>query len=179
MGTLRRSDGVDVMNRDWALIARKIGTLTSEGEVGGTKPARLAVAELLGEGELVGAVHAFLSLEPGFELARSVLSLIKPRRAMELCHAIYERSSDLEECRHALSLLADISDRWVLAHLGQYMDDPDPTAQSWGAKIFFELALADELTEEEYEHWLRTCESHRNPRVRETVVHLREALHDR
>lgn len=174
----RRSDRVDAMNRDCALLARKVGALTSEDEVGGTKFARLAIAEILGDTELVGGVYAFLRLQPGSELARNVLSLIKPRRAMEECHAVFERSADLEERQLALALLADFGDRWALRHLGEYLEDPDPTIQAWGAKIFFELALGDELTEEELEVRLRRCKEHRNPQVRETAAHLREALDD-
>jgi len=166
------------MSRDWARVARKVGALPPEGELGGTKLARRALAEILGDVELVGAVYASLRLEPGSELARNVLSLVKPRRSMEECHALYERSSDLNERRLALALLADIGDRWALKHLGEYLEDPDPTIQAWGAKVFFELALADELTDEELERWLSTCGNHRNPQVRETAAHLREAMDD-
>ena len=146
--------------------------------MGGTGFARLAVAEIIGESEILGAVNAAMNFEPGAELASNVLTLIKPRRAMQKCHDIYTSSTDREERQLAVALLSRTSDHWVLNFLEQYLDDGDELIQAWGAKLLLELAFADELDEQELQEWVEKCEQHSNPKVRETAAILGKEMED-
>lgn len=167
-----------MVDRDWESLARGVGALTPAGELGSAEFAREAIARILGEEEIVGAVHAAMELRPGSELAESVLMLLKPRCAMAEYHRIFTESSDAEERRLAVGLLASISDRSVLGYLQEYLDDSDAIIQSWGGEILLRLVLAEEVTNEEAWEWVAKCKRHSNQDVQDIAMRIEEELRE-
>lgn len=108
---------------NWADLAGRLGTLRPPHESCGTDVARSALILLMGDAAWEEAVDHYVSSQPGSELARSVLRLLKPRVAVERCLSIY-REGTLPERRSAVELLRVIAgaqdvwpvDRSVAAH---------------------------------------------------------------
>lgn len=162
--------------RDWASLAWKVGSLGPRGESGGTRYARLALAEILGEDELVDAVHAAIDYGPGSELARSVLVHIKPRRAMEECHNIYRNSTNIEHRQNAVWLLCGIGDAYILKWVDEYLHDPDEIIQVWAAKVLLELTYSEQIDEGDLVKWIEKMEHHLSQEVRELGAQIRQQM---
>ena len=104
------------MKIDWAALAREVGSIRTDGsEYGGSWAAEAALVDILGDDFIRDAVDLYLSGEPGYELARSVLNLLKPRVAMEQCLQLV----GTEDEDDAMSLLRACADRSVLQSLPQ------------------------------------------------------------
>jgi len=93
-------------------------------------------------------------------------------------HRIFTESSDAEERRLAVGLLASISDRSVLGYLQEYLDDSDAIIQSWGGEILLRLVLAEEVTNEEAWEWVAKCKRHSNQDVQDIAMRIEEELRE-
>jgi len=152
---------------NWEELATEVGALSDRGEAGGSEYARKALAAVLGDAEIVSAVHTFISLEPGAELARNVLRLLRPGVAMQECHRVFRSSSEIGERQLAVALLVSAADRTALDWIDEFLDDPDSVIQSWGAKVLLELVFEECVEETEIETLLEKAEHHPNGDVRE------------
>ncbi len=117
---------------DWGLLARVIGSPENQG---GDYIARLALARILGDEEIIRAVHTYVSWGPGFEVARSVLWFLRPRTASLECERIFRDSHDLQERRNALELVRGIRDASVLDWLENALRDPDQGVRNWAIDV--------------------------------------------
>lgn len=116
-------------------MAKAAGSLGEFTETSGTDEARRAVISILSEAKLVGAVDYYISGQPGSELARSVLRLLKPICAMERSHEIYATDSDVSKRRSAVELVRFICDGSTLPWVREFLADPDDGIQMWGAGV--------------------------------------------
>jgi uncharacterized protein len=136
--TLREAIFED-MKVNWEELARELKSLTKSGEIGGSSLGVEAIELILGRDFFEQAVEQYITFKPGFELARSVLLVIKPWTAMKYCYDIYKNTDDIEIKRSAIGLLKVISDRRVLEWLPEFLADPDEGVQNGGMGIIDQL----------------------------------------
>ncbi len=161
---------------DWESLARQLGTLREDGESGGDKHARDALAAILGDSELIRAVRYYVAWRPGAELVRSVLALLRPRVAALECYRIFCDSEAIEERRAAVELLRVVGDARTLDWLGEFIDDPDSVIRCWGAGLLKQLVWSDCIDAEEAERWIAVIEAKATDELRDAVAEIREAL---
>jgi hypothetical protein len=130
---------------DWDALARELGSIRAPDEVGtesgGTELACEAIERLIGPACLANAVDYYISLQPSFELARSVLWHVHPWSAMVRCREIFASESDLQTRRSAVELLRVVADRRVLPWIPEFLADRDPESrrgrlESWISSSF-------------------------------------------
>jgi len=111
---------------------------------------------------------------PGSSVARSVLSIVKPDRAVAKCIAIYE-SGCLDRRRAAVELLRSFASRKLLSWVTVFIADPDSGIASWGLSIVDQLVFGEEISPEEAEALILAGEAHGDAHVREAAARVREA----
>ncbi len=161
------------------LVRIGAGRPNPESTFGDPALARVVLAEWMGEQAFKDLVHAYVRGDPTAELARSVLALVRPAAAMHACYAVFDGDGAIEGRRAAVELLRVVADAQALDWIDQFLDDPDPEIQRWGALVLDRLVY-DELVEPEAaEPAISAGEMHENPRVREQMRWIREALYRR
>ena len=85
----------------------------------------------------------YVGLELGFELARSVLSLLRPPEAMQECFRLYKEDAEVERRRTAVELLRVVADASVLPWIDDFLDDDDPEVRLWGVGVLDYLVFRD------------------------------------
>jgi hypothetical protein len=171
---------------DWETVARQIGALRTDergvvtGEQGGSALAREALCLVLGADELRRAVDYYVGGEPGAELARSVLWLLRPWEAMDRCHEIWaDRDGgpgDAERRRRAIELLRVVADRPVLPWIPGLLADDDPVIRDLAAQIVDQLVFAGLVDAEEVAPVLSLVEAHPDEAVRDRARGIAERL---
>ena len=165
---------------DWTALAERLGTITwTEGgrsELGGTRVARKALAELLGEELLVSAVEHYLRHEPGDETARSVLLELKPPTAMDRCLAVFESDPDIDRVRTAVELLRWVADQRALAWYPSIMAHEDEIVRAWGTRLIDQLWMSGELEAEDAMPYLMSALSDGSEIVRSNAEQVVEML---
>ncbi|QDT28219.1 hypothetical protein Enr10x_35590 [Gimesia panareensis] len=172
----------DEMNQgeiDWTAIARKLGTLQENGESGGSKTAREAVAMIIGSSNLRAAVDYYVSHKKGSELVRHVLWLLHPWCAMERCYEIYQNEKDHDARVDAIELLRVVADRRALPWIKGLLEDPDEGIQCWSAGIVDQLLWSHLVDPEECEELLQLMQNHTNKEVLERYSFIMEYLNER
>ena len=149
---------------DWTNIARQVDAI----ERGGNEYAKRAIALILGEDSLRDAVDYYITMAPGAELVKSVLSLLRPHVAMEHCYEIYCSDADIEKKRSAIDLLRMILDSSVLPWASEFLADEDLGIQRWGAGVVDQLLWCEFVDPEACRDLLKSMREHANPDVRET-----------
>ncbi len=168
---------------NWEHLARQLNSIrlnpdgdnpTLRTEAGGSDLAKKALAILLGDELVCNAVDWYVSGQPGCELARSVLWLIKPAAAIDHCYAIYKSDAALENKISAIELLRIVADKRVIAWIPKFLQDPNKEIQSWGAGIVDQI-LQDQIVEiEEVAEVLSLMKAHPNEQVRVTSKFILE-----
>jgi hypothetical protein len=158
---------------DWGELARRIGV---EPNRGGDEIARRAIAALLGEQALRGAVDWYVDRRRASEHARSVLSLLRSGAARARCVEIYRADPDRERRRSAVELLRVVATADDLSLVGEFLADADPVIQTCGFGVFDQLVLIGAINADDAEPMLRVAERHANRHVRDACRHLREYL---
>jgi len=148
------------MKVNWQELARELGTLNQFGELGGSSLGVEALELILGAEFFEQAVEHYISLKPGFELARSVLLCIKPWTAMKRCYEIYKNTNDIEVKRSAVELLRVVSDRRVLEWLPEFLADPDEGVQNAGIGVIDQLLFWQILHDEDVRSILESAMNH-------------------
>lgn len=139
------------MNIDWRGIADTIGTInwTEHGrsEKGGTQVGIDALIQIIGDAALRDAVDFYVTMQPGFELARSVLLVLRPPAAMERCREIALVSGDEQEAADAANLLQVIADRRVAEWLPELIASKNDGVRAWTVGIIDQLLIMREEVE--------------------------------
>lgn len=158
---------------DWQALADSIG---ARPESSGDRIARQAIAALLGDEAMRGAVDWYVEGRPASEHARSVLSLLRPEAARSRCLEMYRTEPDPERRRHAVELLRVVATADDLPLVGEFLADADPAIQLWGIGVLDQLLYRGLADADDAEPHLRAAEHHPNPQVREKHTHLRDFL---
>jgi hypothetical protein len=132
-----------------------------------------------GEEEMRAAVDSYVAHQPGSELARHVLWLLRPRSAVLRCYEISRQATNVEDRRSAVELLRVIADRQALPWAAEYLRDEDDLVQAWGIGVVDQLLWSELIEPEEAEELLCAAEQHPNGVVREKARFIRDFLHDR
>lgn len=158
---------------DWADLAGRLGTLKPPFESGGTDVARGALTLYFGDAVWEETVDYYVSSQPGCELSRSVLRLLKPRAAVERCLSIY-REGTLPDRRTAVELLRVIAMVEDVPMVRVFLDDPDEEIQAWGIGVLDQMIWDKLVALEDVEPLLEYACSHPNPQVRAKAAFIRE-----
>ena len=169
---------------DWRGLAERLGAIEykekGSSESGGTSVARAAVSEMLGDKLIESAVRYYVSGGPGSETARSVLMLLRPRLACEVCMEIYRTGRRRQDKCYAIELLRDVATVDALPDIEEVLEHDDPSFTSWGAdavaKLFFDRG---ELEDEVASKWAQRLVQHSNPQVVETGREIALAVEGR
>ncbi|MGC0415964.1 HEAT repeat domain-containing protein [Embleya sp. AB8] len=158
---------------DWQALADSIG---ADPNTGGERTARRAIAFLLGDEAIRGAVDWYVEGLPASEHARSVLRLLQPDAARSRCLEIYRTDPDPERRHLAVELLRVVATADDLPLVGEFLADADPAVQTWGIGILDQLLFRGQVDADDAEPFLRAAEHHPNPQVREKHTFLVEFL---
>lgn len=164
---------------DWQQLALDLGTLRADGESGSAILARQALERIIGDGQWRAAVDHYVLNRPGFELARSVLSLVRPWAAMQRCHELFLHMDDQAARCSAIELLRVVADRRVLSRVPEYLSDANPGVQYWAAGIVDQLLWSDLVEPEECTALLEQMENHSHSGIQEKAAWIRSFLHRR
>jgi HEAT repeat protein len=164
-------------NIDWNALANRLDAFANPNSEGsGSDVARAALEEIIGPENLRAAVDHYVSRAPGAELARSVLWQIHPWSAMQRCHELFLTSLDLDVRRSAIELLRVVADKRALPWISDYLADPDPRIQVWGAGIIDQLLYSGLIELEDCEPLLQTMAAHANPKILEQYEALMDVV---
>jgi len=164
-------------NIDWQALATRLGAFSEpNAELGSSAMARAALEEIVGPQALRDAVDHYVARAPGAELARSVLWQLHPWSAMQRCHEIFLTSPDLEARRTAIELLRVVADGRALPWIAQYLADPDPRIQFWGAGILDQLLFSSLVELDDCTSLLDAMAVHENEKIREQHAALMEIV---
>lgn len=161
---------------DWVAVAETLGTIQQNGEIGSSRLASEALELILGEEAIRATVDHYISLQKGFELARSVLWLLKPWAAMQRCFELYNESSEIEVRRSAVELLRVVADSRVLPWIEEFLSDPDEGVQNWGAGIVDQLLFSHLVKPEACKELLEEMKTHENQEVRRMHAYILDFL---
>lgn len=164
---------------DWNQLTSALRLSTPERKAQGSEAARGALEMILGEEAVRAAVDYYVAVKPGYELARSVLWLLRPWSAMARCHELAAPSNEIETRRSAVELLGVVADRHALPWVSEFLDDGDPQVQGWGIGVLDQLLFSDLIEPAEAEETLEKAERHENAAVREQAEFIRSFLRDR
>ena len=163
------------MHIDWKDLANKLDCESSVG----TRDACRAISEILGDDAIIEAVEYYITGRPGAELVRSILWHIHPKTGMDHCYKIYKEDSDIDRRRDAVELLRVVADERALGWVEEFLNDPDPGIQTWGAGVVDQLLFSHFVEEENCSVLLNTMKNHANPGVRRMHGLITEYLGDR
>ena len=168
---------------DWRGLAEKIGTITwtehGRSESGGTGVACDAITDILGDAALREAVDFYVSGQPGNEMARSVLILLKPPAAMERCREIFREPSDKQEAIDAINLLKMVADRRVLEWIPEFMESDIEGVRMWTLGILDQLLIMQEvITPEEAMPYFRQALADSSNSVRAQAQEILDVFQD-
>jgi hypothetical protein len=163
----------------WDQLASALRLSTPQGKTQGSEAAQRALEMILGEETVRAAVDYYIAVEPGYELARSVLWLLRPWSAMARCHELAAPSNDIETRRSAVELLAVVADRRALPWVSEFLDDGDPQVQGWAVGVLDQMVFSELIEPEEAEEVLKRAERHESAAVREQAESIRGYLRDR
>jgi len=159
------------MSIDWHDLAKRLGTITETAtgwsESGGTRVAAQALTKVLGDEELRDAVDYYVSRQPGWEMAKSVLQLLKPPSAMDRCHEIFLTSNDDDDISFSINLLQYVADPRVLDRVPLYLASDNDGAQYWGVGVVDQLVSFGGVELEEAMPVLKLALDHPSEKVRE------------
>jgi hypothetical protein len=164
---------------DWKALAKKLGTLRADGEQGSSDDGRRALEILLGEDRLRETVDYYVRFKDGSELARAMLSVVRPWSAMRRCYEIYKTSGDAEVRQAAVELLRVIADRRALRWVDEFLRDADEAIRGWGVGVLDQLLWSGLVQVEEGEDLLGQAERSSDEHVRERAAKIREYLSGR
>lgn len=136
---------------DWKRLAIKVGSINPRRrhiEHGGDYYAALALELFLDPVIIDSATDAALQLEPGSELALSVLKMVRPWRAMKRCYAIYKKHDDIQDALRALYLIYQMADARSLTWVEEFLAHENANVAKLGADIVSEALWHDQLASE-------------------------------
>ncbi len=149
---------------NWNDAARNAGVRVN---VGGADVAREVLEHVIGEAGWLAAIDCYLGGEEGAEAARSVLSLVRPRRvAAELRAMCDDPRAGPDDRVAAMELfrvvLREDDAPWTVDKLS----DSSPGVQLWAADALVNLSERVELSHSTRLQWAALLESHGSEQVR-------------
>ena len=149
---------------NWQALADSIG---ADPHLSGDRAARRALASLLGDEAMREAVDWYVDGRPAEGLARSVLRLLQPEAARSRCLEIYRTDPEPERRHLAVELFRVVATADDLPLVAEFLADPDPAVQTWGAGVLDQLLFRGQVDADEAGPFLRITERHPNPQVHE------------
>lgn len=146
---------------DWRCLAEKMGTITwndsGHSESGGTVLAKQALVEIIGDKIFCAAVDFYVSHEPGYELARSVLLLLNPPAAMDRCMELFRNADDAQQATDAIELLRVVADKRALNWVPEIMASDNSGVRVWGVSLLDQLWMAGEIEPDDGRPFVRAA----------------------
>jgi len=164
------------MQLNWEDLARQVGSLSADGELGergGTHFAELALERILGEAVIRDTVAHILEYEPGSELAMNVLQHITSWVATEIAYQEY-KSSTGERAARAAWLIRHIAHPQSVEWIREFLLDDN--VATLGMALPDQLLWSQRIEPDTVEDLLRLAEGHPIPNVREQVAGVRGYL---
>ena len=166
---------------NWQTLAETCGTITyvkdGHHEQGGSKVAADALIEIIGESALVDGVDHYIAGKPGAELARSILSALRPPAAMARCHEIFMTSGDEQAKSLAIHLLQAVADQRVMPWIHDHLACDNVGVRLWAVGIVDQLVTVNaEIEPEEALPLIHTALNDMDERVRERASQLLEMI---
>lgn len=161
---------------DWEQLARQLGTIHEGSESSDSIVALQAIELLIGEKQLRDSVDYYISQAPGCELARVVLWQLHPWPAMQRCYEIFRLSENILDRQLAIELLRVVADRRALKWIDEFIIDPDPGVQNWGAGVLDQLLWSELVEVEECRELLDKLGNHESEDIREKAQFIRSYL---
>jgi hypothetical protein len=106
---------------DWEGVSNRADG--GKGDTYSTLTGRRALELIVGEENVRNMVDYWISQQPGCFTVESVLSVMRPKIAMDRCYEIYKAESDSEDAVRAVFLLASFADDAALPWVGEFLDD--------------------------------------------------------
>lgn len=164
---------------DWQSLAETLGTIerteNGKSESGGSSVAKQALIHILGDKFLLDAVDYTLSWSDGFEAARSVLQLLKPKVAADRCMEIFRLRPAGELAADAVHLLSDLVDMEALRWLDEIFASDDSMVRRNGLRIIDQLWMSG-LDEDEAVKLIEPILADEDPLVAESGKRLIEFI---
>lgn len=166
---------------DWEALASKLSLIRADAEgtvteVGSRSHALAAVEELIGAERIASAVDHYVTGQPGAELARSVLWLLRPWSAMQRCREIFDSGLEQRVRRSAVELLRVVADHRALPWVEDFLADSDPEIQMWGVLVVDQLLIANLVDRASCEPVLSRARAHKNKQVRDMALRIEDQL---
>lgn len=153
---------------DWGQLAAATG-VSAGGGVSSAHGLR-ALELLVGEENCRAAVDEYVSGTPTAELARSVLSIVRPHCAMAHCVKIALHEPSDQKRGLALELLRVFGDHRVWPHVGKLLTDPSSVVRYWAIALIGELLGRGEISEQEALPLLQVASKDHDAKARAAVA---------
>lgn len=170
MGEDNASDDVTI---DWGQLADRLGSPPNGSS---SRYGQLALAEIIGERQMRGAVDWYVTDRPGSELARMALSRIQAPAARDRCVEIWRSSTETYRRRAAVELLRVIATADDLELVPEFLADTDPGVQNWGLGVLERLLTSGAIDSEDAEPALALADDHASNEVRDIAASIRLAI---
>jgi hypothetical protein len=153
----------------WQELANNLETITNVGELGGTDLATKVLEYVIGTNFFEDAVENYVCFDPGYELARSVLSRLRTDSATLHCYKVYKSAESIVKKRAAIELLAAAGTEITLQWIPEFLSDSDPEGDipRFAMRILEQLLYRHIINEDKAEPLYRLALQHSDTYVRE------------
>jgi hypothetical protein len=158
------------MTISWRELAINLETIIDNtSEIGGDDLATRVLEYVIGTSFFEEAVEHYVQLQPGYELARSVLVRLRTNSATLHCYKIYRTSNSLDEKRAAVELLSVAGTAIVLDWVPEFLSDADPEGviPRITVSILDQLLYRHIISEDMAEPLFYLASQHTDPYIRE------------
>ena len=161
------------MTIDWEEVAKRVGDI--RGDTYSTPTGRRALEIIVGEDNVRDAVDYWISQAPGCFTAESVLSVMRPKIAMNRCYEIYKAHTEPRIRGSAVFLLASFAEDEALPWVREFLDDGDRDIR-WNGLGVLRTILYGPLGDAAIEaatQLLSKAEQDSDPEIRERAKQMR------
>ena len=135
------------MKTDWKKIGIEIGSITENFESGGTKYAKLAFENILGEKWIKETVEKAISNEIGAELAMNCLRLISSELATDYAYTIYKSDINSQRKNMAVWLIKHLAVKKSYDWIEEFINDKNTIG--WGIGVLDQLLWTEKIDYED------------------------------
>ena len=169
----QRQLSFEAMDIDWEEIAKRVGD--GNDDACSRRIGRRALEVIVGEENVRNIVDYWISQQPGCFTAESVLSIMRPKIAMDRCYEIYKTAPDSEGAIRAVFLLTSFADDTAIPWVGEFLDDRRSGIR-WNGLMVLRTILYDPLGDAAIAsamQLLNRAEQDRDPEMRERAKQIR------
>lgn len=164
---------------DWEVVGDALGVIqrTDGGwsGSGGNRVAQRALAHVLGAEVIESTALQAIDRGPGSEVARSVLGLLEPIAAMEVCWRVYLTSDDEDERHDAIVALQSFCTAHALPWLDEvFARGTHRGARYWACMGVARIAERAELLAEDVDAWIARIAADPDPLVALAAKNVRD-----